>query len=1070
MSSLRLIFLVVLIPAAAAAEEPPYQRLLQGEDAKKAAALTKQIEQLWAAGKFADAAAPAQELQALRQRVQGEGHWQAADAARQVATLAQVAALTADQQTALAQAQKTDAQAKALSQRGKHAEAEPLLRKSLDITREVLGPRHPLTALGCDNLAANLNAQGRFDEAEPLYRQALAINEKVLGPRHPHTATAANNLAANLDEQGRFAEAEPLKRRALAINEAVLGPRDPATAHSYNNLAVSLQKQGRFTEAGPVFRQALALYEKALGPRHPDAVTCASNLATNLKAQGRVKEAEPLERFALDVREAVLGPRHPLTAQSYNNLANNLDDQGQPREAEPLHLKAVAICEEVLGPRHPHTAYCYNNLGMNLDNQKRFPEAEPLYRKALAIREEVLGPRHPDTAHACGNLAMNLLAQEKVQEAEPLFRKALAIREEVLGPRHPFTALSCNNLAGNLEAQGRWKEAEVLYRKSMAVCEEVLGPHHPETAGSYNNLAANLQKQGRAQDAEPFWQKSTQAKEAARLRLATGSLVRTATAKINPNLGLASCQARLHRPADAWAAAEAGLARGLLDDLAAQVALPTDPEAARRQRDRAARQAVLQRELIPLLVRANLNDDQRRRRDQLVQDRAKLDEDSAREAGARSRQAILSQAAVQKALPADAALVFWLDASRLGEHWGCVLRPSGPPSWVRLPGSGPQDAWTEDDDRVAGRLREALASRDPAARELARRLADQRLRPLAPHLAATGDLPAVRQLLAVPLLAMAGIPLEVLTDRYAVSYIPSGTVFAKLCRQHQALRTTSLLALGDPAFQQPSAASSSGARADARRGGDEIKQLPGTRIEVQAVAALFPPDGSLTLLGSDASEQRLEELAAARRLKDFRVLHLATHGRIDNVVARDSALLLARDRLPDPLEQVKRGRKPYDGRLTAATIADTWQLDADLVTLSACQTGLGPQGGGEGLLGFSQVLFGKGVRSLVLSLWKVDDTATALLMARFYANLLGKREALQAPLGRAAALREAQQWLRQLSRTRRDELAAALGRGQLRGEVVKLDKPVVPAPEDKDGPPYAHPYYWAAFVLFGDPD
>src|SRR4029077_20951512 len=100
-----------------------------------------------------------------------------------------------------------------------------------------------------------------------------------------------------------------------------------------------------------------------------------------------------------------------------------------------------------------------------------------------------------------------------------------------------------------------------------------------------------------------------------------------------------------------------------------------------------------------------------------------------------------------------------------------------------------------------------------------------------------------------------------------------------------------------------------------------------------------------------------------------------------------------------------------DGRLTAEMILHNWKLDADLVVLSACQSALGKQVGGEGYLGFAQALFLAGARSLVLSLWQVDDTATALLMVRFYQNLLGKREGLTKPLVKAEALREAKQWL-----------------------------------------------------------
>ena len=153
-------------------------------------------------------------------------------------------------------------------------------------------------------------------------------------------------------------------------------------------------------------------------------------------------------------------------------------------------------------------------------------------------------------------------------------------------------------------------------------------------------------------------------------------------------------------------------------------------------------------------------------------------------------------------------------------------------------------------------------------------------------------------------------------------------------------------------------------------------------------------------------------------------------------------------------------------------IAKHWQLDADLVTLSACQTALGPQGGGEGLLGFSQVLLGKGARSLLLSLWKVDDTATALLMTRFYQNLLGKRDGLKEPLPKAEALREAKTWLRSLPRAQAEELAGRLARGSVRaaeepkGPAIPAAVPMLPAGHA----PFAHPRYWAAFILIGDPE
>jgi CHAT domain-containing protein len=261
-----------------------------------------------------------------------------------------------------------------------------------------------------------------------------------------------------------------------------------------------------------------------------------------------------------------------------------------------------------------------------------------------------------------------------------------------------------------------------------------------------------------------------------------------------------------------------------------------------------------------------------------------------------------------------------------------------------------------------------------------------------------------------------------------------------------------LLALGDPRFLERAAPP---AALPVTR--DRFVPLPGSRREVTALAALFAQ--SEKLLGSDASEQKLDELAAKGCLKEFRYLHLATHGHADARNGLRSYLALAQDRLPDRWAPLPAGRRLHDGKLTAGRLLQHWELEADLVTLSACESGLGQQQGGEGYVGFAQALFLAGARSLVLSQWKVDDQATALLMVRFYQNLLGKRPGLERPLGKTAALAEAKRWLRQLPADEAGQLAKQL----VRGEDVPFSGPMIM------GRPFEHPYFWAGFILIGDP-
>jgi CHAT domain-containing protein len=1067
---------------------------------------------------------------------------------------------------------------------GKYAEAEPLHRTALVMTQKVRGEMHSDTALSYNGLAFNLDRQAKLAEAEALYRTALAIRRKVSGEEHPDTALSYNNLAVNLNYQGKYAEAEPLCRAALAIWRKVLGEAHPETAVGYVNVADTLDGQGKYAEAELLYRTALAILRKVLGETHPHTAGSYDHLAANLTGQGKYAEAELLSRQALAIKRKVLGETHPDTAASYDHLAFNLNRQGKYAEAIPLSLRALAIRREVLGEAHPATAASYSSVAAAWGYQGKDAEAEPKHRTALAIYRKALGEAHPTTAAGCASLADCLNAQGKYAEAEPLYRTALAIRRRVFGEAHPLTADSEHAVARNLHQQGKYSEANPLFRNALATRRKVLGEAHPDTVLSYTDYAINLNALGRVAEAEALWRAAAQSFEAARLDISFAGLERAPfdTRKTPLHL-LAACLARSGKEAEAWKYWEASLARGLGDELSARFARRLSDEERRRENALFGQVQLVDKQ-IAILVRAKVaTDEHRQQMEKLYKQRtaalvelSRFEAELSRVHGPAAGQ-VYDLEAIQKRIPTDAALVGWLDirgepkaAAVNGEHWAYVVRRHGTPVWVKLPGGG--EAWTELDDQLPAKVGGILIEqpRDSTAkwRALTGQLYKQRLSPLAKHLGATEDLPAVRHLIVLPSPAIAGIPVEALiearTDEqpaYTVSYAHSGTMFAWLQEQRPIAaarkRTPRLLALGDPVFAQPHPAVAPAVpppthgvlvlevgpglnadragirpqdvllsyagikltrRADLlslmakqseqkpiavqvwragktldltvrpgplgvrnsnqpvaealaaerefsdllqRTRGQPFSRLPSTRREVEVIAGLFDKDQADQLLGSQASEQRLEELAASWRLKDYAYLHLATHGVLHPRIAMHSALILSQDNLPDPLQQVLAGKKAYDGRLTAEQILRTWKLDADLVTLSACQTGLGQYQGGEGYLGFAQALFLAGGRSLVLSLWKVDDNATALLMTRFYQNLLGKRPGLAKPMPKAEALQEAKAWLRSLTGKEVEQQLAALPRGEER------EKPAAPVPAAVH--PYGHPYYWAAFILIGDP-
>jgi tetratricopeptide (TPR) repeat protein len=1056
-----------------------------------------------------------------------------------------------------------------LEAQGRYPEAHRWFDKALAIHRNVFGEEDPHTANSYNNLAHVLHALGQYPQAQSLNEKALTIRRRLLGEEHPDTALSCNNLAQNLQAQGQYAQAQRLYERALTILHGAIGEVHPNTARTYSNLASILQAQGQYPQGQRLYEKALTIHRKVLGEYHPDTAQGYNNLAVHLLHQGQFVQAEPLLHKALTIFRKVLGEEHPHTARSYSNLASNLQAQGRNALAQPLFEKTLAILRELLGEQHPLTAQAYSNLALNLQVQGEFVRAQPYHETALAIYCKLLGREHPVTALSYNNLACNLQAQGEFVRAGRDHATALAIRRKLLGEEHPDTAQSYHNLASNHDAQGDYIRAEVLHRKALAIRLGLLGEQHPDTAANYNNLATNLYRQGKYREAEQLATQAAENFSRTRLRITSSGLDRVSfTRQHTPFPLLAVLLARRDQPALAWQRFEQSLGQGIGDDFAVRLQRPLAER--QRQAHLLGRLRYLDSQLQQLAAVRNPTATQQEQRQQLLaellqkqNELAKLYNDLEAKYGAAAGR-VLPLAELQKALPADAAFLAWLDLrddeqrkDSEGEHWAILLKASGQPVQVRLVGSGLRGAWTKEDRQLPTQLQRALGSPGGKWQPLAERLRQQRLAPLEAHLK------GIRHLIVLPSSLLDGVPIEVLAERRTVSYAPSAGLFYHL-RQLPRPKSEGVLALADPALERParplpplpasgllvrfvgpnSLAGKAGVepgdvllkygehelrdleqlrrlikdlgreeeieltlwrdgqtfvrpvppgqlgvaldRQPARqalkqqreidrllertRGEDhEWQPLPGSRLEAQALRRLLVPKQFTLLAGSDASEQKLDEMARRGQLQNYRYLHLATHGLPDRRNHLQSALILARDRLPDPVRQLQAGR------LTAEKVLQDWNLDCDLVTLSACQSGLGKHESGEGFVGFAQAFLLAGSRSVVVSLWKVDDTATALLMDRFYQNLLGRREGMKGPLTKAEALAEAKSWLRTLSRAEALKRGAELVEGVERAPQARLDRPPEPprpaaGVKDEAARPYEHPYYWAAFVLIGRHD
>ncbi len=1209
---------------------PPWQRRLEGEAKARAEALQKQIEQHWRANAFAQARKPARELVELREQKQGEDHWETINARWQRKLIEQIQQQPASEQEAFARLPHLEQQATALEARRRWGEvvaqrkeiltlcrdllgkAYPLtadahrslgiayfwlgqipesrrhFSRALVLRRELLGEEHPDTASSYHSMGLILEDRSDYVAALGHYQKALALRRQLLGEMHARTAATYSNLANVQHSLGRYAPSERNYRAALAVRRKVFGEVHHRVAASYNNLAISLQSQGKNAVAEQFFRKALQLNRQLLGEDDPRTAGAYNNLAINQNAQGKYATAERYDLKALELRRKTLGEANVYTATSYNNLGLDQYHQGRYASAGRNLAKALALRQKLLPPDHPELADTYHNLALNQTAQGNFTRsdeeqrkalytvADTNYRQALDLRRNKFGLNHPDTAASYSDLALNLSVQGRYVEAEQSSRQALEIRQSVLGEEHPETAKSYHNLALQQYNQGRFDRAQKNEHKALDLRLQLLGAEHPDTVASYSHLALCHYARGDYTEAESLWTKAVDLNEPVRLATAASGLRRALVEGGKNGLALAAVLARNGMPELAWERFEQALARGTWDDLTQRRALTQDE--LKRQTELREQLKRLDHELVHVLA---VKDAAQRRAQLAALAERRL---TTRQALEQLRQALehrygpavgksWSLQKIQASLPEDAALVGWVDlnvpvdaANPDGEHWAVLVRRQGEPRWVRLPGSGLKQHWTEADASLPERLRNAL--REQAAwHSLAQQLSRQRLEPLKPYCRAEGDLPPVHQLIVLPATQMDGVPLEVLTQEFTVSYAPSGTLFAYL-KQQPGGNERGLLALADPIFEDvepelppggllvrvappKSNAARAGLQSDdvlLEYAGSELKELadldqavaahaqdarpvpirvwrdgktfrltpdpgklevvlaeepapkvlarrreeqqalalargqeeggwpelPGTRVEARVLSDLFTTQKRQVTLLTDAQagEPQLQELALGGHLGKFSYVHLATHGELDARGMLNSRLILTRVGRTKPDLPLESGKPLYDGDLSAAEVLLSWKLDAELVTLSACQSALGRYAVGESYIGFPQALLLSGARSVCVSLWQINDSATALLMQRFYQNLLGARGNLNQPMSKAAALQEAKAWLCGLSRQDVLALWAEAVNGVDRGKrkLVKQSVPALPPKQVEQDRPYAHPYYWSGFILIGAPD
>lgn len=1001
---------------------------------------------------------------------------------------------------------------------GDYRGAKQLYEQALQRRDAIVGTEHPDYLNTLDNYGMLLHTLGEFDEATKLCERARQWRARVHGELHPAFSSSLNNLSLIYRSQGQFGRAEKLLVQSLEIKAKRSGTQNLSYATSLNNLAELYRSMGEGESAEPFYRQAMEIVAEVVGDQHPMYSVSLNNLALLYQSLGDYAQAEPLHRQANELLKETLGEGHPNYAQSLNNLSELYRKTGDFDRAEPLIQLALNAKRKSFGENHPSYANSLNNLALLYYQNGDYARAAPLFEKSIAINAKTLGKGHPQYATTVNNLAGAYEALGKLDQAEQLYLEAKDVRLKTLGDESPLYIASLHNLADLARRQGQLSRADERYDQILEKLRRSLGDQHPYYGRSLlgqavvkemlgENAAARLYAEaesiarGGIEDNAVVQSTRQQHRQVLLKRVFLDARISHAVSTRASNIsslatdlwkwkGSITARQRAYRQISNSAELKAKFSE--LRSVTHQLSVATTrfpyapPESAtpavweqfERRRAQATERVI-----------------------RLTREREQLESTIASESAAfRKARKPITASQVQSWLPDDGAFVDFIEYTHHTPRKGgdveyerryaaVILTKHGP---AQLTGLG--SAKSIHSAIVA--FRRPLAGQSTDDPSVAMRLRDELWVPLEKSLGgvATVILSPDSQLGTLPFAALPGrAPGTFLVEEYRLATIPFAQLLKEFSDESRQPSMSQLLVVGDVDFDRNATNETERSSLLAtnqelgrlfRSGGEPTtrwKSLSGFKNESALVASLFRQrygeDASIeTLTGAQASEKQLLQLGGQSK-----VMHVVTHGffsapKIGSV--RQSTIdptlaLESEDRGADPLfnkwipsllsglvlagaNQQTADSSLDDGILRAAEIEASPMRGVDLIVLSACETGLGPVAGGEGLTGLQRAFHVAGASSVVSSLWKVDDAATQELMRRFYTNLWIKKQS------KIDALRNAQLWM-----LRNPGELAALGveDTETRGAVRDRRKRVVAVQEK---PAKTSPFFWASFQLSGD--
>lgn len=891
---------------------------------------------------------------------------------------------------------------------GQKRMAADKLFEAATLEKKEIGPNSYWYANTLSYCARLYNETGWYEKAYELCKDAVEINKKVFGTSHPSYLSSLSLFAGCNSYLGNYAEALRLATEVLEIRKNVLGIGHTDYAIALDNLANYNSELGNYTEAIRLGTEAMEIIKENYGTEHPDYALSLNNLSGYNSNFGNYAEAIRLANDALEIWKNVFGKLHPDYATTLGNLANYYSDLGNYAESIRLDKEAMKIWKTLLGPEDPEYARSLNNLGQSYSYLGNYAEAIRLETEAMGIAKRVFGTEHPVYATLLGNLALINSNYGDYAEAVRLETEAMGIRKKVFGINHPEYALSLKNLANYNSDFGNYAEAYKYCQQNTRIIQSHIRK-------IFSGLSSTLQKS--------IWERKY---------------------ADDFNFILPNCVVRFQTDESISELYDMTslFAKGILLNTGIEMRkliLESGDSIMIQKYDAMSKSISIYNKLIE-----KPQSDRYLDADSLNSVIQKQEMEIARDSkayGDYTHNMTIKWKDVQRNLGDNDIAIEFLDFPIINTDSTLYVaitlkRGYDSPRMVTLFEKKqlmaiPEDIYYTQTD-VSNLVWKPLKEELKGIRNI--------------YFAPSGELHRI----GIEYLPINGT--NIISDKHSLYRLTSTRQLAIV--GDRTVGNKNILYGGinydektDVAMSNETSTMGTGFRGacsrvcvDSLSTRGSFEYLDGTRIETNLIAENMELHRApyIYYIGKDATEESFKQLDGTKP----KAMHIATHGFyyteaetkksqfarheielvtdgypntgrfIEDKSMTRSGLLFSGCNRAFRHEQIPEGEE--DGILTAQEISTLDLRGLDLVVLSACQTGLGDVISGEGVFGLQRGFKKAGAKTLLMSLNKVDDEATRILMVEFYRNLMDGKTKHQ-------SLKEAQKHLREVEKGKYDD-------------------------------------------------